>query len=174
MPRDFERGQVFYASLPDVVFNKRIVPPSFTIKGRHMVVALHDSKDRQYDPRQVLVAPITAAEAARSMGRILPSHVPINQGDYDFIKKDCYVSTHQVMPINREWLDLRPEGKFDNDLMWGIDLGLIHAGGLMKTVMDYAREQAQDLLQQHAKQLRLAVNEIAPTSDKPSARDDDR
>lgn len=127
--KEFLRGHVFYAQLPRQEFDNGSFPPSYTIQGEHMVVVLHNSTSNEFDEMQVLVAPITSAKAAVDNNKIQPTHVQLLPTDGAGVKRECYISTHQIMPINREWLDNK-KGKLKDIKMLEVDLAIAISGSL--------------------------------------------
>jgi hypothetical protein len=80
------------------------------LHGEHKLIVLHDSDFTDINPNVALVVPITTAEAEKKKalkeGRpIFASYVPLLQADYPFLDHDSYVSTGQVCPVNRKWLE---------------------------------------------------------------------
>ena len=106
---------------------------------------MHDADNVNYDSRQVLIAPIfNELELLNSGDSLLISHIPIKASDYGFLGEDSYISTHQIMPINRSWLRTPSTGEInDLDLIYRMDLGIIHAAGLMGVIQDIIHEEAE-------------------------------
>jgi hypothetical protein len=142
---NFIRGQVFNANLPETKFTRKINPPSPIPNGERYVVVLHDANNTNYDPRQVLIAPIfKESEIAISSVPLLISHIQMKVSEYDFLGEDSYISTHQIMPINRGWFNVHPVGKIEDiDLIYRMDLGIIHAAGLMGIIHEIIKDEAE-------------------------------
>lgn len=136
----FERGYIIKGYIPaqDVRKGTDTPPPSFILQGQHSLIVLHDSDFADINPKMALVVPITSATAekqkAEREGRtILPSYIPLLKADYPFLEHDSYVSTAQVCPVNREWLEsyidvIQPAKMFE------IDIQVIQNVGIMETV----------------------------------------
>jgi len=142
----FKRGFIIKGAIPpqDARPNTPTPPPSFVLHGEHYLVMLHDSDNADVDPRTVLVVPITSAEGeqrrAHREGRsIFSSYIPLAAADYPFLDHDSYVSTSQIMPINRNWL-INYVDQIHEDKMAEIDLQVVHNVGLMETVSQMAEQ----------------------------------
>jgi hypothetical protein len=136
--KQFKRGDIFYVNIPKLDY-KHLPRPSFILEGKHMYVVLHDSDHCGYSQNQVVVVPISEVKSAKSSGNILPSHIPLKKDSYDFIKKDCYICTHQPIPINRAWLlGKSSKGSLKKRHIKKMDLGLIHSLGLLDTLIGFA------------------------------------
>ncbi len=131
--RNFKRGDVFYSQMPRQDFSKGSFPPSYTLQDEHMAVVLHDSDDIQYDLGQVLIVPITTAASTVKSGNVLPTHIELLPGEFSFIKNECFICTHQIMPISRNWLDKSRKGHILPKIL-EIDLGIVLANDLSKSV----------------------------------------
>ncbi|MNW40627.1 PemK-like protein [compost metagenome] len=134
----FKRGDIFYVNIPKLDY-KHLTRPSFILEGKHMYVVLHDSDHCGYSQNQVVVAPISESKSAKLSGKILPSHIPLKKDSYDFITKDCYICTHQPIPINRAWLlGKSPKGSLKKKHIKKMDLGLMLSLGLLDTLIGFA------------------------------------
>lgn len=155
--RNFKRGDVFYSQMPQQIFNLKTQPPSYTLNDEHMVVVLHDSNDVNYDPSQVLIVPITSASSAVKNDKLLPTHISVSPENFSFIKKESYISTHQIMPINREWLDKRTKGSVGNSKMLEIDLGIVLASDLNNSIHELIELKINELTEK-------ALNKLSQNS----------
>ena len=63
-----------------------------------------------------------------------------------FLEKKSYISTSQIMPINREWLT-DPVGKLEEMKLWELSFQLIYNLGLMSIVEELALDKIQEYLQ---------------------------
>jgi hypothetical protein len=103
-----------------------------------MFVVLNDSDHCGYNLNQVNVVPISEAESAKRNGKLLPSHILLKKDSYEFINKDCYICTHQSIPINRAWLlGSSPKGRLKKKHIKKMDLGLMHSLGLLETLLEF-------------------------------------
>lgn len=146
----FKRGQVFEGNIPELIHTEVTPPPGFILYGKHKLVVLHNSDSQNIDSRVVIVAPITSAKAevrrAQREGRhILASYVPLSAADHPFLDHDSYISTAQVMPINREWLHADPVGKIDDVKLWEIGYLLVSNLELFDVVEDLALQKVQSM-----------------------------
>lgn len=160
----FKRGYIIKGYIPkqDVREGTDTPPPSFILHGEHKFIVLHDSDFADINPNVALVVPITTADAEKRKavkeGRtILASYVPLLKEDYPFLDHDSYVSTGQVCPVNRKWLEsyvdlIRPEK------MAEIDIQVIQNIGLMETVTQMA---------EHIYEFRK-IQEVAAASEFPN------
>ncbi|MGX4583048.1 type II toxin-antitoxin system PemK/MazF family toxin [Paenibacillus chitinolyticus] len=136
--KHFKRGDIFYVNIPKLDY-KHLPRPSFILEGKHMYVVLHDSDHCGYSQNQVVVAPISEAKSAKLSGKILPSHIPLKKDSYEFITKDCYICTHQPIPINRAWLlGKSPKGNLKKKHIKQMDIGIMHSLGLLDTLFGFA------------------------------------
>ena len=118
-----------------------------------MAVVLHDSDDVNYDVSQVLITPITSAKAAVRDGKLLVTHVELLPSEYAFIKNKSFVSTHQIMPINREWLDKNSKGEIISSKLLEIDLGILLASDLSTSVNEIVTERISELREEALKKI---------------------
>lgn len=108
---------------------------------------LHDSNDPDIPSRVVVAAPITTARSFQ--GRTIPdSFVPIDKQRHKFLAYDSYISTHQVMPLNREWLNDTPAGRLRPAKMVSLDLQLVGTLGLQKVVQKLVKTQLVEKLKE--------------------------
>lgn len=142
--RNFKRGDVFYSQLPEQIYSYGTFAPSFTIQGEHMVVVLHNSDDINFDQSQVLVTPITSASAAVREGKLLATHLELLPEDFSFLKSKSFVSTHQIMPINREWLDRFSKGDITPKMI-EVDLRIVLACDILISVNKLVSERISEL-----------------------------
>lgn len=148
----FKRGYVTWTSIPESIHTADTPKPGFFLSGRHMAIVLHDHDSREIRKDMALVLPITTAKSevakAQKEGRdILPSYVPILKADHPFLEHDCYVSTAQLMPINRKWMD-QYIGEINQEHMELIDVQVIQNIGLMEMVVKMAHSLYQEQLEQ--------------------------
>lgn len=139
----FKRGYVAWTNIPEPIHTSDTPKPGFFLYGRHMAIVLHDHDAPDIKENMALVVPITSATAevnkAQKKGRaILPSYVPILKSEHDFLDCDSYISTAQIMPVNRKWMD-QYIGSVDPGLMELVDLQVIQNIGLMDMVMKMAQ-----------------------------------
>ncbi|MDO3409861.1 type II toxin-antitoxin system PemK/MazF family toxin [Saccharibacillus sp. CPCC 101409] len=142
--QSFKRGYVAKAKLPKTLHTSETPEPGFAMHGEHFVILLHDDTNPDIDSRSALVMPITSAraevkKAARQNRQMLLAYVPIDQARHPFLEDDSYVSTGQVMPINRAWLD-QYVGEVHTDTMEEIDLQAIQNLGLMSMALKLGEE----------------------------------
>jgi hypothetical protein len=170
----FERGFVIKGYIPkqEVKVGGNTPPPSFILQGQHNLIVLHDSDFADINPKSALVVPITTAQAekdrAAKEGRsIIFSYVPLLKADYPFLDHDSYVSTGQVCPVNRDWLEsyvdlIKPEK------MTEIDIQVIQNVGLMGTVTQMAEHIYEIRRIQEAEAAATAEVQKAPDSEETS------
>lgn len=90
--------------------------------------------------------PITSAKAEveralREKRSVRDTYVKLDCDQLDFLKNDSYVSTEQIISINREWLHEDPIGHLPNDVLLQIDFQLIRTMGLQKAVQTIIEER---------------------------------
>ncbi|WP_411345358.1 type II toxin-antitoxin system PemK/MazF family toxin [Paenibacillus sp. WLX1005] len=150
---NFQRGWVIKAHFPETKESIDTPKPSFIMKGLHFAIVLHDHDFEDVDSRSVLVVPITTAKAEANRAQkenrsVMGSLVRITQEKHPFLDHDSYVSTGQVVTLNREWLDSY-KGEMDPDTMLQVDLQLIQTLNLYEAVETLialkALEQQQEL-----------------------------
>lgn len=142
----FKRGQVFEGNIPESIHTDVTPRPGFFLTGKHKLVMLHDWDAPGIDSRIAIVAPITSAKAevnrAQREGRnILESYVPLLASEHHFLKHDSYISTSQIMPVNREWLYSDPIGSLEKVKVWELSYILISNLGLFEVVQDLAFQE---------------------------------
>ena len=150
---NFKRGWVIKAHFPETKESSTTPHPSFIMKGLHFAVVLHDHDFAEVDPRTVLVVPITTAKAEADRAQkekrsVIGSLVKITRDKHPFLDHDSYVSTGQVVTINRQWLESY-KGDMDPDVMLLVDMQLIRTLNLQEgvetmialEVMEQQREQ---------------------------------
>ncbi|MEK5061109.1 hypothetical protein BK126_26720 [Paenibacillus sp. FSL H7-0326] len=157
----FKRGYVAKAHIPESIHTSTTPKPGFFLFGVHYVIVLHDHDAADIKKDMALVLPITSAKAevekAQKEGRsILPSYIPINKSDHEFLDRDSYVSTAQMMPINRKWLD-QYVGQINPAHMSLIDIQVINNLGLMEMAIQMGQALYQDQLEQMSRQVAAAV-----------------
>ena len=156
--RSFKRGDVFYSRMPKQIFDENVQPPAYTLFGEHMVVVLYDSDDKNFDLSQVLIVPITSATATVRSGNLLPTHIELLPVEFSFIKKQSYVSTHQIMPINREWLDLSSKGDISAKML-EIDLAIALATDLTNSMDDIINLRINEFTEEALRKLQEQLKE---------------
>lgn len=140
----FQRGYIIHAHVPKAIHTADTPPPSFFLYGEHDFIMLHDSDFEDIDPRMALAVPITSAtaevkKAIKENRDLLASYIFLNQEEYSFLDHDSYISTSQIMPINRSWLVDFKDQVSESD-MAKLDLQVIVNLGLMETVMGIAQK----------------------------------
>ncbi|MEK4983631.1 type II toxin-antitoxin system PemK/MazF family toxin [Bacillus sp. FSL K6-6540] len=146
----FERGYVCWTNIPESNHTYDTPKPGFFLHGRHMCIVLHDHDLPDIRNDLALVVPITSAKAEvkkalKENRSILPSYVPIVKTEYGFLEEDSYVSTAQIMPVNRNWMDQYID-KVEPEFMELVDLQIIQNIGLMSMVAKMAQSLYQDKL----------------------------
>lgn len=145
----FKRGQVFEGNIPESIHTQITPKPGFFLHGKHKLVVLHDHDTQFIDPRIVMVVPITSAKAEVAKAQkerrdIYPSYVPIGKDDHSFLDNDSYLSTVQIMPINRQWLHSDSIGTVEEAKLWEMSFHMVVNLGLGQVVQDLAYQQMQE------------------------------
>jgi len=160
---NYERCDIFIANLPETKFEGRISFPSPIAQGLRHVVVLHNPNELVHDSRMVLIAPIILfSELETSGSPLLASHIPIETKDFPFLTEDAFISTHQLMSINRDWLNPTKCGKITSlDHVYRMDLSIIQVAGLIEHLQREIIEIAKEKLQIH---ISLPPKKAASTS----------
>lgn len=161
----FQRGDVFNAYVPKIPssqFPQQSPPPSYILEGLHKFVVLHDSNDREMPSKSVVAVPITSIKTSVARDQIRPSYVPLDKARHSFLDHDSYISTHQPMPLSRNWLSEKPLGKIDPVKMTEVDLQMIRTTGLESTV----QQLIQAKIREQAKAFEKGMEQAAASREK--------
>jgi hypothetical protein len=145
----FTRGSVIEGNIPESIHTDITPKPGFFLHGKHKLIMLHDSDLDTIDPRIALVVPITSAKAevtrAQREGRdVIASYVQIGQADHPFLDYDCYISTSQIMPINRKWLHTEIIGSVEESKLLEMSYYMVLNFGLQQVVQDLVFQEIQN------------------------------
>lgn len=164
--RRFKRGDVYAVEIPEADLSKpnSPAPPDDRLKGKHMVICLTDYDDPQVPPKHVVVAPISKAKSAVSQNKIYPTYYPMPKSEFPFLRTDSYAYLHQLQPINRHWLPLKPPiATIPEEKMKEITAVLFIATGSYKDVQNIIDETVKEKLREIMQSAEL---EASTTKDK--------